>query len=118
MNGFKFLKFKVYLDAKSFLKEVEILLNKNVFKFQYVLQDQLKRALHSIILNIAEGSSRKSDKDFRRFLFISMGSLNEVVACIDLIRDKRLISEKEFDLFIEKAQNIARQLSGFIKSLK
>jgi four helix bundle protein len=87
MDGFKFLQFKVYRDAKRFKKEV------------------------------AEGSSRRSDRDFRRFLLISLGSLNEVVACLDDLNDARMISKKEFEIFIDKAQNIARQLSGFIKTL-
>ena len=117
MDGFKFLQFKVYRDAKCFKKEVEGLLKKPLFRYKFVLHDQLQRSLYSIILNIAEGSSRRSDRDFRRFLLISLGSLNEVVACLDDLNDARMISKKEFEIFIDKAQNIARQLSGFIKTL-
>lgn len=117
MNGFKFLKFQIYKDAKCLKEQVEILFRRPGFEHRFVLQNQLKRALYSIILNIAEGSSRKSNRDFRRFLLISMGSLNEVVACLDDMKDNNLISEKEFEIFVQKAQNIARQLSGFMKSL-
>lgn len=117
MDGFKFLKFKVYKDAKCFKKDIEDLLKKPIFRYKHVLNYQLRRALYSIILNIAEGSSRRSDKDFRRFLLISLGSLNEVVACLDDLNDAKMISKKEFEIFIDKAQNIARQLSGFIKTL-
>ena len=42
------------------------------------LRDQLLRAAISIPSNIAEGAGRGTDKDFKRFLQHSLGSLNEV----------------------------------------
>ncbi len=50
---------------------------------QFCLTSQLWRALDSIILNIAEGADRGTDKDFAHFLNISHTSLNEVVSCLD-----------------------------------
>ena len=46
-----------------------------------------------------------------------MGSLNEVIACLDIAKESKLIPEKEFDIFVGKGQNIARQLNGLIKTL-
>jgi four helix bundle protein len=43
----------------------------------YVWKDQFKRASLSILLNIAEGSGKPTEKDRRRFYSISMGSLRE-----------------------------------------
>jgi len=39
---------------------------------------QLRKAVFSITANLAEGSSRRGDVEFRRFLFMSMGSASEV----------------------------------------
>lgn len=52
------------------------------------LKQQLKRAVISVALNIAEGKSRKTAKEFSQFLNISAGSLHEVdavlVICLEL----------------------------------
>ena len=45
---------------------------------QYGLVSQINRSAVSIISNIAEGSSRASDKDYRRFIEISIGSTFEL----------------------------------------
>lgn len=42
------------------------------------LRDQILRATISIPSNIAEGTGRGSDPDFRRFLWHSVGSCNEL----------------------------------------
>src|SRR2546427_6158444 len=49
------------------------------------LADQWKRASYSVVLNIAEGASRRGTKEFRRFLDIARSSLHEVEAIIELV---------------------------------
>jgi four helix bundle protein len=56
------------------------------------LIDQLKRALSSAILNLAEGNGRTSTKERNRFFDISLGSISEVIACIDILESFNLIS--------------------------
>ncbi len=51
----------------------------------YYLEDQLKRALSSAILNLAEGNGRRSIKERNRFFDISLASIAEVSAAVDLI---------------------------------
>jgi four helix bundle protein len=49
------------------------------------LADQLRRAMASAILNLCEGNAKRSSHaERRRFFEISMGSIAEVMACIDL----------------------------------
>lgn len=45
---------------------------------KYGLSNQMRRAVVSIPSNIAEGSARKSDKEFIQFLYIALGSLSEI----------------------------------------
>lgn len=49
---------------------------------EYFLKQQLKRAVVSIALNIAEGKHKKTAKDFANFLNISAASLAEVDAIL------------------------------------
>jgi four helix bundle protein len=68
MKKFRFRQFQVYKDARKFQKELKDLSRKKFPKEeQFCLTSQFWRALDSIILNIAEGSDRGTDKDFAHF---------------------------------------------------
>ena len=115
---FRFRRFPVYVDARIFIREVKNISGK---KFptseKFSLLSQLWRALDSIILNIAEGSDRGTDKDFAHYLNISHTSLNEVVACMDVAYDEKYISAEEQFIFMKNAVKLANQLTAFRKSL-
>lgn len=115
MNSFRFLDFPVYVQVKSYYKII-LLLSLRVKDYSF--RDQIKRASLSVILNIAEGSAKKSDKDFAKFLEISIASANEVAACIDIMHDLKRISDLEFNNLMEKLESIVKQLGGFIKNLR
>lgn len=113
-NIFRFRRFPVYKDARVLRKELKELIKKKFSKQDlYCLGSQLFRALDSILLNIAEGSERFSDKDFSRFLNTALTSVNEVVAGLDAAFDDDYITEEELDYFSGKAENIYRQLRAF-----
>ena len=80
---FGFEKLDTYKKAREFNLEIrkDILSNE---KLDRVSKDQLRRAARSIMLNIAEGSSRFSKADERNFYVISRGSAIECVAILDL----------------------------------
>lgn len=75
------------------------------------------RALDSIILNIAEGADRGTDKNFAHFLNNSHTSLNEVIACLDLALNNKYISEIESSEYLVKAESLANQITVFRKKL-
>ena len=86
-------------------------------EFDY-LKSQIRRAALSIILNIAEGSAKNSDKDFNRYLGNSLGSVDEAVAGCEVALSEKIISPHNF-LELEKlAINISNQLGGFSKKLR
>ena len=115
---FRFRDFQVYKDARIFVREVKELTK---LKFpsseRFGLIAQLWRALDSIILNIAEGADRGSDKDFGHFLNIAHTSLNEVVACLDIAFDSHYLSQQEQDIYIGKAAMLANQITAFRKKV-
>jgi len=113
MKKFRFRKFPVYNDARQFRKELKELSKKRFpEEEQFCLTSQMWRALDSIILNIAEGTDRNTDKDFAHFLNQSHTSLNEVVSCLDLALDDDYINEIEHMNYLLKAENIGDQLTA------
>ncbi|OGX37646.1 MAG: hypothetical protein A3G91_04505 [Omnitrophica WOR_2 bacterium RIFCSPLOWO2_12_FULL_50_9] len=118
-NIFRFREFPVYKDAREFRKDLKTL-TKKIFpkEEQYALSSQLWRALDSVLLNIAEGSDRYSDKDFSRFLNNSLTSVNEVVACLDCALDDHYIDEGKHEGYLKRADNLVRQLKAFCSSVR
>ena len=86
-------------------------------EFDY-LRNQIRRATLSIILNIAEGSAKSSDKDFNRYLGNSLGSVNEVVAGCEVALKENIVSHKDFKSIEKESLNIINQLGGFSKKLR
>ncbi len=118
MKGFRFKNFPVYSDIREFIKEIFIITSKFPPKYQYDLAFQIRKASISILLNLAEGSGRNSDKDFNRFILIAIGSINELIAGLDIALDNNLISQKEYQNLFEKGESIKNQLGGLSKKLK
>lgn len=98
---------KIYRITSKFPKEE---------KFGIV--DQLRRAAVSIALNIAEGSSRKSDKEFAKFLRTSLGSLEEVVTACYIAKDLEYIKENDFNGVYEDSNILASKINALIRSFK
>lgn len=117
-NKFRFRNFSVYKKARELRKELKKLSKEKFPKEeQYCLTPQLWRALDSIILNIAEGCDRGTDKDFARYINNSHTSLNEVVACLDCALDSNYITLEEHEIYLKKAEDLANELTAFRKSL-
>jgi four helix bundle protein len=74
---FDFCKLEVYQKAKAFCILITKLISSK--KFDRITNDQLRRASFSIMLNIAEGTSRFSNKDRKNFFVIARGSAFECV---------------------------------------
>ena len=117
MDIFRFLDWQVYKDSKALFKLVYGIVSKLPKDIRYELGNQIIRSSFSVILNISEGSGKSSDRELRRYFDISIGSLNETVAGMDILMDSKLIAEEDFNLVFQKAKGISKQLGGFKKKL-
>lgn len=85
---FSYRNLHVWKKSLGLIKNIYKLAEKLPKSEEYNLKQQLKRAVVSVALNIAEGKSRKTAKEFSQFLNISAGSLHEVdavlVICLEL----------------------------------
>jgi len=85
---------------------------------RFELCSQVTRAAVSIPCNIAEGSSRRSEKDYYRFVEISLGSCFELETQTLLAKMIGYINEEETNTFLQKVIDEQRMLSSFMKTLQ
>lgn len=81
------------------------------------LQSQIRRSAVSIALNIAEGSGKKSKKEFRKYLHDSLGSLRESVTCSHLASKLNYINKTEFENTYKVSIEISKMLYRLEQSL-
>ena len=77
----------IFKVSKVFVKECYKVTALFPNEEKFYLTQQIRRAALSVHLNIAEGFSRKSLLERKRFFEISRGSLNEVDAALDIAID-------------------------------
>lgn len=115
MHNFKELK--IWQKAIELTEDVYKLLVKYPDYEKYGLTSQIRRSVVSVPSNIAESSGRASNRDFRRFLAISLSSAFELETQLILSNKFEFISEKEFKNISAKLQELQKMIFGFRKSL-
>ena len=80
-------------------------------------KSQIERASVSIINNIAEGFERKTNNEFKYFLYVSKGSAGEFRSMLYLAIELEYITNKQYEILNEKIIVISKMLAKFIKSL-
>lgn len=115
--GFKFEKLIAWQKSLDFTLDVHNLTKKFPSDEKYILTSQIKRAADSINLNIAEGSTGQTDKQFAAFLGYSIRSGIEVVSCLYIASKRNLISDEEFKEMYEKAEEVIKITQGLRNSM-
>ena len=82
------------------------------------LTSQLRRAAVSIPSNIAEGTSRNSDKEFVRFLEISLGSAFELESQLILAKRLEFIEIDTFERIVAELNAVIQMTMKFRSRLK
>lgn len=88
-------KLEIWKDSLEILKLVYNFAEKLPKSEDYNLKSQLKRAMVSVPLNIAEGKCRSSSKDFAHFLNIAAASLDEVDVILYISEELGFLSDME-----------------------
>lgn len=83
----------------------------------YGLTSQLRRCAVLIPSNIAEGYSRNSTGDYKRFLKIAAGSIFEMQTQVEIAVNLKYISKKNFDTLFNLAKEVELMLLALIRKL-
>lgn len=116
-RGHNFRKLQIWEASKSLVKDVYLLTKNLPADELYGLTSQIRRSSVSIPSNIAEGAGRGTDKDFSRFLDISLGSAYELETQLHLCFDLGFINQKELDDILILLNPIQKQIYNFKRKL-
>ncbi len=80
-------------------------------------RDQIQRASVSIMNNIAEGFERKSNNEFKYFLYVAKGSCGEVRSMLVLAFELNKIKKSDYELLLSASTEISKIIYGLIKTM-
>ena len=115
---FRYENLRVSEEILDFIDIVYLFVEEFPDDERYALKSQIRRASTSIYLNIAEGSARKSNADFARFIRISLGSLLEVHAGFKIANRRGYINTENLYVIHRKVKSIWFKLCALRDSQK
>ena len=116
-------KIRTYRDLDIWKTSIQLV--KDVYKLteqfpkqeMYGLVSQMRRAGISITSNVAEGFRRYHNKEYKQFLFVSLGSCAELETQATIAKELEYISEDKESALLEKLDHISRMISNLLKKL-
>ncbi len=113
---YSFEKLEVWKDARKFVTQVYRLTEEFPTNEVYGLRSQMRRAAVSIVSNIAEGSSRTSEKDQAYFYQIAFSSTVELLNQFIIATDLDYLSDEELSETRKSIELITNKLNALRKS--
>ncbi|WP_299318877.1 four helix bundle protein [uncultured Maribacter sp.] len=116
MRDFK--KLEIWKNGITIVKHVYSLVQKLPSEEKFGLKSQLSRAAVSVPSNIAEGCSRNSEVEFKRFLEIALGSLFEVETKLVISEELKFLDSKELKSIFELISIESKMINSLISKIK
>lgn len=82
------------------------------------LRDQCKGAAISLMGAIPEGFSRRSNKEFIQYLFISLSSSAELQSHLYIALDRKYVNQETFDKIFQQADKVGKMDSNLVTYLR
>ncbi len=113
---FSFEKLNVWIDSKELIKLIYQITKGFPNEEKFGLTNQLRRASVSIASNLAEGTSRNTNKDKAHFTTLAFSSLMEVLNQIIIAKELSFISEDDYQNIRTEIEKISNKLNALRKS--
>lgn len=113
----QFKELIIWKKSREFCSKIYAITSNFPTEEKFGITNQLRRASVSIPSNIAEGSSRKSNKDFARFLEIAIGFAYEIETQILISSDLGFINSENTLNLINSLEEIIKMTSRFRATL-
>jgi len=114
----RFEDLQVWQEARDLAPETYKIVNRQPFRTDLGLRDQITRAAISTVSNIAEGFERGSRTEFVQFLHVAKASNGEVRSQLYVARDQEYIDEGKFSEMQASPLSLSRRLAKFIGYLE
>lgn len=112
-----FYRLEVWKLGMKLVSEIYDITKKFPGEEKFSLVSQIRRAAISVPLNIAEGSTKRTKRDFASFVRISLGSLMEVMTCLEISLNQKYINKVEYENFQKIIQELYFKLISLDKFL-
>ncbi|MFX0555915.1 four helix bundle protein [Maribacter sp. CXY002] len=116
MRDFK--KLDIWNNGILIVKHIYGLAGKLPNEEKFGLKGQLSRASVSVPSNIAEGCSRNSELEFKRFLEIALGSLFEVQTQLIISEELKFLNKSDLQSVFELLEFEAKMINSLINKIK
>ena len=116
MKEYSFEKLIVWKESIALVKEIYKVTESFPSNEKFGLTNQLRRASVSIASNLAEGSSRSTNKDKAHFTTISFSSAMEVLNQIIISHELDYLSNEKYKQFRSQIEKITNMLNALKKS--
>lgn len=108
-------KLDVYQASEQFVHECYKLTLHLPADERFSMISQIRRAALSVHLNIAEGASRKSERERKRYYEVARGSVIEIDAALDVAKNLGYLKNINTDVLGEKMIRCFKLLTGMLK---
>ncbi|MDO9275613.1 MAG: four helix bundle protein [Lutibacter sp.] len=116
MYLYSFEKLEVWKESIKLVKSIYVLTNNFPENEKFGLVSQLRRATISISSNLAEGTSRSTNKDKAHFTTMAYSSAMEILNQLILSKELNFIDEKDYEKLREDINKISNMLNALRKS--
>ena len=112
-----FRDLEIWKLGKEIVKEIYCLTKEFPKSEKFGIIAQMQRAAISIPSNIAEGFNRFQNREYRRFLYMSLGSCAELETQIEIAHDLKYLTDESKNHVLRKVDHESRMLTNLIKKL-